>query len=158
DTEPSATGRSGIIRRFSRGPVLGIAPFNFPLNLVAHKVAPAIAVGAPIIIKPAPATPLSALLLGEILAETDLPDGSWSWPPVPNERMPELPADPRLPVISFTGSGRVGAMIKETVPHKHVILELGGNAAVVVLSDYSSDADLDWAASRIATFSNYQGG
>ncbi len=158
DTDASATGRTALVRRFPRGPVLGIAPFNFPLNLVAHKVAPALAVGAPIILKPAPGTPLSALLLGEILAETELPAGSWSVLPVPNERMAALTADPRLPVISFTGSGPVGEMIEAAVPHKHVTLELGGNAAAVVLADYASDADLDWAASRIATFSNYQGG
>jgi acyl-CoA reductase-like NAD-dependent aldehyde dehydrogenase len=146
------------VRRFSRGPVLGIAPFNFPLNLVAHKVAPAIAVGSPIILKPAPGTPLSALLLGDILAETDLPPGSWSVLPVPNDRMASLTADPRLPVISFTGSGPVGAMIEEAAPHKHVTLELGGNAAAVVLADYASEEQLDWAAARIAAFSNYQGG
>ncbi|MGH8826907.1 MAG: aldehyde dehydrogenase family protein, partial [Jiangellaceae bacterium] len=105
DTDPGGVGRLAVTRRVPRGPVLGIAPFNFPLNLVAHKVAPALAVGAPIIVKPAPATPLSALLLGEILAETELPPGSWSVLPVPNERMPNLVADPRLPVVSFTGSG-----------------------------------------------------
>src|SRR6478609_2945009 len=120
DTEPAAAGRLGIIRRFPYGPVLGIAPFNFPLNLVAHKVAPAIAVGAPIVLKPAPATPLSALLLGEILAETDLPAGSWSVLTVPNDRMPALVRDERLPVISFTGSGPVGYAIMDSVPRKHV--------------------------------------
>ncbi|HEV2640373.1 MAG TPA: aldehyde dehydrogenase family protein [Actinocrinis sp.] len=158
DTDAAADGRTAIVRRFSKGPVLGIAPFNFPLNLVAHKVAPAIAAGSPIILKPAPGTPLSALFLGELLAETELPTGSWSVLPVPNDQMAALTADPRLPVISFTGSGPVGAMIQQAVPHKHVTLELGGNAAAVVLADYSSEADLDWAATRIATFSNYQGG
>jgi acyl-CoA reductase-like NAD-dependent aldehyde dehydrogenase len=158
DTDPAGAGRLAVVRRFAKGPVLGIAPFNFPLNLVAHKVAPALAVGAPIILKPAPATPLSALLLGELLAETGLPAGSWSVLPVPNDRMAALTADPRLPVVSFTGSGPVGAAIRAAVPHKHVTLELGGNAAAVVLGDYAGEADLDWAASRIATFSNYQGG
>ncbi|MBS2962858.1 aldehyde dehydrogenase family protein [Actinocrinis puniceicyclus] len=158
DTDPAAAGRLAVVRRFPKGPVLGIAPFNFPLNLVAHKVAPAIAVGAPIILKPAPATPLSALLLGELLAETDLPAGSWSVLPVPNERMEQLTGDPRLPVISFTGSGPVGSMIRAAAPHKHVTLELGGNAAAVVLGDYASEKDLDWAAARIATYSNYQAG
>jgi aldehyde dehydrogenase (NAD+) len=158
DTDAAAAGRTAIVRRFPKGPVLGIAPFNFPLNLVAHKVAPAIAVGAPIVLKPAPATPLSALVLGEILAETDLPAGAWSILPVPNDRMESLTADPRLPVVSFTGSGPVGAMIQQSVPHKHVTLELGGNAAVAVLADYATEADLDWAASRIGMFSNYQGG
>jgi acyl-CoA reductase-like NAD-dependent aldehyde dehydrogenase len=158
DTDPAAAGRMAVVRRVPRGPVLGICPFNFPLNLVAHKVAPAIAVGAPVIVKPAPATPLSALLLGELLAETDLPAGTFSVLPLPNDRAPALVADPRLPVVSFTGSGPVGAAIRASVPHKHVTLELGGNAAAVVCGDWSSDADLDWAATRIATFSNYQAG
>ncbi|WP_405388316.1 aldehyde dehydrogenase family protein [Streptomyces sp. NBC_01102] len=158
DTDAGGTGRLALTRRFPRGPVLGISPFNFPLNLSAHKVAPAIAVGAPIILKPAPATPLSSLVLGELLAETDLPAGSWSVLTVPNDRMPALVKDERLPVISFTGSGPVGYSIMESVPRKHCTLELGGNGAAVVLADYASEQDLDWAATRIATFSNYQGG
>ena len=158
DTDAAAAGRAAIVRRFTKGAVLGISPFNFPLNLAAHKVAPAIAVGAPILLKPAPATPLSGLLIGELLAETDLPAGSWSILPVPNERMASLNEDPRLPVVSFTGSTVVGELIQGQAPHKHVTLELGGNAAAVVLGDYSSEEDLDWAANRIATFSNYQGG
>ncbi|MGP3981205.1 aldehyde dehydrogenase family protein [Streptomyces sp. KR80] len=158
DTDAGGVGRLALTRRFPRGAVLGIAPFNFPLNLCAHKIAPAIAVGAPIILKPAPATPLSGLLLGELLAETELPAGSWSVLPVPNDRMPALVQDERLPVISFTGSDKVGYAIMESVPRKHCTLELGGNGAAVVLSDFSSEADLDWAATRIATFSNYQGG
>jgi acyl-CoA reductase-like NAD-dependent aldehyde dehydrogenase len=158
DTDAAAAGRTAIIRRFPKGAVLGISPFNFPLNLAAHKVAPAIAAGAPILLKPAPATPLSGLLIGELLAETDLPAGSWSVLPVPNERMAALNEDPRLPVISFTGSTTVGEQIQAQAPHKHVTLELGGNAAAVVLADYSAEADLDWAASRIAAFSNYQAG
>ncbi|MFE0644291.1 aldehyde dehydrogenase family protein [Streptomyces sp. NPDC058877] len=158
DTEAGGAGRLALTRRIPKGVVLGIAPFNFPLNLSAHKVAPAIAVGAPIILKPAPSTPISSLVLGEILAETDLPAGSWSILTVPNDRMPALVQDERLPVISFTGSDKVGYAIQESVPHKHCTLELGGNAAAVVLPDWSSEADLDWAATRIATFSNYQGG
>ncbi|TVL94390.1 aldehyde dehydrogenase family protein [Streptomyces sp. SAJ15] len=158
DTDAGGVGRLALTRRFPRGVVLGIAPFNFPLNLCAHKVAPAIAVGAPIILKPAPATPLSALILGELLAETELPAGSWSVLPVPNDRMPALVQDERLPVISFTGSDTVGYAIMNSVPRKHCTLELGGNGAAVVLPDFSSEADLDWAAGRIATFSNYQGG
>jgi acyl-CoA reductase-like NAD-dependent aldehyde dehydrogenase len=158
DTDPAATGRLALVRRFARGPVLGISPFNFPLNLVAHKIAPAVAVGAPIVVKPAPKTPLSALLLGEIFAETDLPAGAVSVIMVPDDRAPALVADPRLPVVSFTGSGPVGHAIREAVPHKHVTLELGGNAAALVCADWSSAADLDWAASRIATFGNYQAG
>jgi acyl-CoA reductase-like NAD-dependent aldehyde dehydrogenase len=158
DTDAGGVGRLALTRRFPRGAVLGIAPFNFPLNLVAHKVAPALAVGTPIILKPAPATPLSALLLGELLAETELPEGAWSVLTVPNDRMPALVQDERLPVISFTGSDTVGHSIADSVPRKHVTLELGGNAAAVVLADWSSEEDLEWAASRIATFSNYQGG
>ena len=158
DTDPAATGRLALVRRFPRGPVLGISPFNFPLNLVAHKIAPAVAVGAPIVVKPAPKTPLSALLLREIFAETELPAGAVSVILVPDDRAPALVADPRLPVVSFTGSGPVGHAIREAVPHKHVTLELGGNAAALVCADWSSSADLDWAASRIATFGNYQAG
>jgi acyl-CoA reductase-like NAD-dependent aldehyde dehydrogenase len=158
DTEPAMAGRAALVRRFPRGPVLAIAPFNFPLNLVAHKLAPAIAVGAPVIVKPAPATPLSALLLGELLAETDLPSGMWSVLPVANEAMPALVRDERLPVVSFTGSGPVGYSIMDAAPRKHITLELGGNAAAVVCADWSSDEDLDRAADRIATFANYQGG
>src|SRR5690606_36745921 len=119
---------------------------NFPLNLVAHKLAPALAVGAPIVIKPAPATPLSALLLGDLLAELDLPVGSWSVLPVPNDRMAPLVADPRLPVVSFTGSVPIGCAIAKAVPRKQVILELGGNASAVVCADWSG---LDFAAQRI---------
>jgi acyl-CoA reductase-like NAD-dependent aldehyde dehydrogenase len=158
DTDPAAAGRYALVRRFPRGPVLGISPFNFPLNLVAHKVAPALAVGAPIVVKPAPATPLSALLLGELLAGTDLPGGAFSVLPLPNDRAATLVGDPRLPVVSFTGSGPVGAAIRASVPDKHITLELGGNAAAVVCSDWTDGADLDWAAGRIATFSNYQAG
>lgn len=158
DSEAAGEGRVALTRRFPYGPVLGISPFNFPLNLVAHKVAPALAVGAPIVVKPAPATPLSALLLGELLAQTDLPAGMVSVLPLPNERAGDLVTDPRLPVVSFTGSVPVGWSIRDAVPRKHVTLELGGNAAAVVCADWSSDADLDWAAARIATFSNYQAG
>ncbi|MCO1576523.1 aldehyde dehydrogenase family protein [Crossiella sp. SN42] len=158
DTDPSAEGRVAMVKRVPRGPVLGIAPFNFPLNLVAHKVAPALAVGAPIIIKPAPRTPLTALILGEILAETDLPKGAFSVLPVGNEETAALVRDERLPVVSFTGSGPVGFSIMDSAPRKHVVLELGGNAAAVVCGDWSSEADLDFAAQRIALFSNYQAG
>ncbi|MDR3080072.1 MAG: aldehyde dehydrogenase family protein [Streptomyces sp.] len=158
DTDAGGQGRLALTRRFPKGVVLGIAPFNFPLNLCAHKIAPAIAAGVPMILKPAPATPLSGLILGELLAETDLPAGSWSVLPVTNDKMPALVQDERLPVISFTGSEKVGYAIMESVPHKHCTLELGGNGAAVVLADYASEKDLDWAAKRIALFSNYQGG
>jgi acyl-CoA reductase-like NAD-dependent aldehyde dehydrogenase len=155
DTDAPATGRLAVVRRFPRGPVLGIAPFNFPLNLVAHKVAPAIAVGAPILVKPAPATPLTALLLGEIIAETGLPSRMFSVLPVPNDKMSSLVTDPRLPVISFTGSGPVGWSIQRQAPNKHITLELGGDAAVIVSDDWP---DLPGAAARIALFANYQAG
>jgi aldehyde dehydrogenase (NAD+) len=158
DTDKAAEGRLGYVRQVPYGVVLAISPFNFPLNLVAHKVAPAIAVGAPVVVKPAPKTPLSALALAEIVADTDLPPGMVSVVNVPNDKAAGLVADERMPVVSFTGSGPVGWQIKEAVPHKRVTLELGGNAGVVVCSDYASDADLSWAATRIATFSNYQAG
>jgi acyl-CoA reductase-like NAD-dependent aldehyde dehydrogenase len=162
DTDRAAEGRLAYVRRVPRGPVLAISPFNFPLNLAAHKVAPAIAVGAPVILKPAPKTPLSALLLGEILHEAmndqGLPPGMLSVLNVENERAPRLVEDPRLPVVSFTGSGPVGHAIAAAVPHKHVVLELGGNAAVVVCGDYDRPGDLEHAAARIASFATYQAG
>ena len=153
DTDAGGVGRMALIRRVPKGPVLGISPFNFPLNLVAHKIGPAIAVGAPIILKPAPATPMTALLLGEIIAETDLPRGMVSVLPMPNDSAAALITDDRLPVVSFTG-GAFGWEIQRRVPHKHLILELGGNAAAVVLDD----ADLDRAARRVALFGNSQAG
>ncbi|QFU93495.1 aldehyde dehydrogenase family protein [Amycolatopsis sp. YIM 10] len=155
DTDPGGTGRMALVRRVPKGPILGITPFNFPLNLVAHKVAPAIAVGAPIVLKPAPATPLTALLLGELLAETALPAGSWSILPTGNDVAARLVTDPRLPVVSFTGSVPVGWGIRESAPRKHVALELGGNAAAIVCPDWT---DLEFAAQRIATFAMYQAG
>lgn len=158
DVDPGGEGRLALIRRFPRGPVLGITPFNFPLNLVAHKVAPALAVGAPIVVKPAPKTPLTALVLGEILAETDLPAGAFSVIPVENAMMGDLIADPRLPVVSFTGSAPVGRSIQRQVPDKHVVLELGGNAAVYIAEDWDRPDDLGWAAKRIALYGNAQAG
>jgi acyl-CoA reductase-like NAD-dependent aldehyde dehydrogenase len=155
DTDPTAEGRMALIRRFPRGPVLGISPFNFPLNLVAHKVAPAISAGCPIVLKPAPATPLSALHLGALFSETDLPPAMLSVLPVPDHRAEQLVDDPRLPVVSFTGSGPVGRRLLRRVPDKRVTLELGGNAAALVAADYSRR---DWAAERIAMFGNYQAG
>jgi acyl-CoA reductase-like NAD-dependent aldehyde dehydrogenase len=155
DTDPTGEGRLALVRRVPRGPVLGISPFNFPLNLVAHKIAPALAVGAPIVLKPAPATPLTALLLGELLAETQLPAGIFSVLPIPNDRASELVQDPRLPIVSFTGSGPVGASIRRASPDKHVTLELGGNAAVLICADWD---DVPKAAQRVAAFGTYQAG
>ena len=118
DTDKTAAGRLAYVRRVPKGPVLAISPFNFPLNLVAHKVAPAIAVGAPVVVKPAPKTPLSALKLGEIIAGTGLPKGMMSVVNVPNEQAESLVADERLPVVSFTGSGPVGYAIQRAVPQQ----------------------------------------
>lgn len=136
--------RWAIVRRFPIGPILGITPFNFPLNLVAHKVAPALASGNPIIIKPAPQTPLSALRLGEIVHHAGWPDGGISVLPCSNDVAGQMLADERIRMLSFTGSAEVGWMLKARVPKKKVVLELGGNAAVIV----HEDADLDYAARR----------
>lgn len=154
DTEESLGPRAAIIRRFPRGPVLAIAPFNFPVNLVAHKMAPALAVGAPIVIKPATKTPLGALMLGEIFLETELPKEMVSVLPISGERAGELARDERFKKISFTGSSQVGWELAKADPTKKVTLELGGNAGVIV----HSDADLAHAADRIAFGGYYQAG
>jgi acyl-CoA reductase-like NAD-dependent aldehyde dehydrogenase len=153
DTEASLGSRAGIVRRFPIGPVLGISPFNFPVNLVAHKVAPALAVGAPIVVKPAGVTPLGALALAELFDETDLPKGMLSVVPIASDRAEKLVRDPRFRKLSFTGSG-VGWRLKGLDPKKHATLELGGNAGAIV----HSDADLDHAAARIAFGGYYQAG
>lgn len=153
DTEASLGSRAGIVRRFPFGPVLGISPFNFPVNLVAHKIAPALAVGAPIVIKPAGATPLGALALAELFDETDLPKGMLSVLPISSERAQKLVEDRRFKKFTFTGSG-IGWKLKGLDARKHVTLELGGNAGVIV----HSDADLDHAAGRIAIGGYYQAG
>jgi glyceraldehyde-3-phosphate dehydrogenase (NADP+) len=139
--------RWGITRRFPCGPVMGITPFNFPLNLVVHKVAPAIAAGNPIILKPASKTPLSALLLGEILLEADLPAGGISILPCTGKVAEAMVADPRIKVLSFTGSASVGWQLKKLANNKKVLLELGGNAGVVI----DSNANLEFAVSRCVT-------
>ena len=154
DTEAGTGSRLGVIRRFPFGPVLGISPFNFPVNLVAHKVAPALAVGAPIIVKPATATPLGALLLGELFTETELPKGMLSVLPLSGARAEKLVGDPRIAKVSFTGSGAVGWRLKGLQPKKHFTLELGGNAGAIV----HSDADIDHAAARVAFGGYYQAG
>ncbi len=153
DTEQSLGSRAGIIRRFPYGPVLGISPFNFPVNLVAHKVAPALAVGAPIVVKPAGVTPLGALALAELFDETELPKGMLSVLPISSDRAQKLVEDRRFKKLSFTGSG-IGWKLKGLDPHKHATLELGGNAGVIV----HSDADLDHAAARVAVGGYYQAG
>ncbi len=154
DTEASLGSRAGVVRRFPFGPVLGISPFNFPLNLVAHKVAPSLAVGAPIVLKPARATPLSALALAQLVSETDLPPGMFSVLPLASDRAESLVRDQRFKKLTFTGSSPVGWKLKALDPRKRVTLELGGNAGVVV----HSDADLDHAAERVAVGGYYQAG
>src|SRR5918999_1923211 len=154
DTEATLGSRLGIVRRFPLGPVLGIAPFNFPVNLVAHKVAPALAVGAPIVGKPATKTPLGALFLGELFTETDLPQTMLSVLPVSGSEAGEMAKDDRFAKISFTGSSEVGWNLRASAPKKAVTLELGGNAGVIV----HSDADLETAAQRIAFGGYYQAG
>jgi acyl-CoA reductase-like NAD-dependent aldehyde dehydrogenase len=144
DWQQFTSGRWGIVRRFPIGPVAGITPFNFPLNLVAHKVAPAVAAGCPIIIKPAPQTPLTSLLLAETIEQAGLPDGAFNVLPLSNEDAGVLVEDDRIKLISFTGSAPVGWEIKRRAGKKKVVLELGGNAGVIV----HGDTDLAWAAER----------
>jgi acyl-CoA reductase-like NAD-dependent aldehyde dehydrogenase len=144
DWQESTAGRWGIVRRFPLGPVAGITPFNFPLNLVAHKVAPAIAAGCPMILKPAPQTPLSSILLAEAVQEAGWPDGGFNVLPLSNEDASLLVTDDRIKLLSFTGSAAVGWKMKRDAGKKKVVLELGGNAAVIV----HNDADLAYAAER----------
>jgi acyl-CoA reductase-like NAD-dependent aldehyde dehydrogenase len=144
----------GIWRRFPIGPCSFISPFNFPLNLVAHKVAPAIAVGCPFILKPASRTPIGALILGEILAETDLPEGAFSILPCARQGADLFTTDERLKLLSFTGSPEVGWKLKARAGKKKVVLELGGNAACIV----DDGVDLERAADRIVIGAFYQSG
>lgn len=146
DWTPGFDTHLGVLRRFPIGPILGITPFNFPLNLVAHKVAPALASGNPILIKPAPQTPLTALLLGEVIMEAGLPPGGLNVVPCDNILAERMVVDPRFKLLSFTGSASVGWMLKAKCGKKKVTLELGGNAGVVI----ESDADLELAAQRCA--------
>jgi acyl-CoA reductase-like NAD-dependent aldehyde dehydrogenase len=144
DWQEYTAGRWGIVRRFPLGPIAGITPFNFPLNLVAHKVAPSIAAGCPLVLKPAPQTPLCSILLAEAVQEAGWPDGGLNVIPLSNEHARLLITDDRLKMISFTGSAAVGWAIKRDAGKKKVVLELGGNAALIV----HSDADLAYAAER----------
>jgi len=144
DITPAAGDRLGIVRRFPLGPIAGISPFNFPLNLVCHKVAPALAAGNSITIKPASATPLSALLLGEILHTAGAIPGSCNVLPCSASLAGPLITDPRLKMITFTGSPDIGWTIKAKADKKKVCLELGGNAAVIV----EKDADRAFAVER----------
>ncbi len=147
DWQSSTAGRAGIVRRFPLGPILAITPFNFPLNLVAHKVAPAIAAGCTIILKPAPQTPLCSLLLAEVVAGSGLAAGAFNVLPLANDVAEKLVADDRLKMLTFTGSGKVGWALKQKAGKKKVTLELGGNAGVIV----HSDADVAYAAERCVT-------
>src|ERR1700687_3793310 len=144
DWQEFTAGRWGIVRRFPLGPIAGITPFNFPLNLVAHKVAPAIVAGCPLVLKPAPQTPLTALLLAEAVQQAGWPDGGLNVLPLSNDDAGLLVTDERIKLISFTGSAAVGWQIKKNCGKKKVVLELGGNAGVIV----HGDADLAYSADR----------
>lgn len=145
DLMASSRGRYGITRRFPIGPVAGISPFNFPLNLAAHKLAPAIATGNPIVLKPPSKDPLTMLTVAEIVADAGLPEGAVSILPMTRELGDRMVADDRFKLLTFTGSPAVGWRMKERAGKKKVVLELGGNAGVIV----DRTADLDWAVKRI---------
>jgi acyl-CoA reductase-like NAD-dependent aldehyde dehydrogenase len=154
DHTPRGRGYTGMWKRVPVGPCACITPFNFPLNLVAHKIAPALAVGCPFVLKPASATPVGALILGEVLAQTSLPEGAFSILPCRAQESGPLVEDERLKLLSFTGSPEVGWELKRRAGRKKVVLELGGNAAVIV----DRDVDLDDAARRIASGAFCQSG
>ena len=149
-----AKGYRGMWKRVPIGPCSFISPFNFPLNLAAHKVAPALAVGCPFVLKPASRTPLGALIIGEILAETDLPEGTFSILPCSRDGADLFTTDERLKLLSFTGSPGVGWALKAKAGKKKVVLELGGNAACVV----DRDTDIAEAVERIVIGAFYQSG
>ncbi len=153
DTSPRSEQCEAIVRRVAAGVVSCITPFNFPLLLTVHKVAPAIAAGCPFLVKPAPATPLSSLLLGTALREAGMEDG-FSVLPCLNEHAGPLTEDDRIAVLSFTGSGPVGWMLKERSGRKRVLLELGGNAACII----DETADIQTAARRVSIGGFYQAG
>ena len=154
DISPRARGYQGMWKRVPIGPCSFISPFNFPLNLAAHKIAPAIAVGCPFVMKPASRTPLGAIIIGEVLAETDLPKGAFSILPAARDGADLFTTDERLKLLSFTGSPGVGWDLKARAGKKKVVLELGGNAAVIV----DADTDLDDAVERIIFGAFYQSG
>ncbi len=146
DIEPRAEGYTSLYQRFPVGPTLGIAPFNFPLNLVAHKLAPAIAAGCPLVLKPAQQAPITSLKLAEICYEAGLPPKALSVVHCTVEVGEPMVRDDRFKLLSFTGSSAVGWHLKSIAGKKRVLLELGGNAGAIV----HSDADVDWAATRCA--------
>lgn len=146
DLQQATVGRAAIVRRFPVGPIAAISPFNFPLNLVAHKWAPAIAAGCTIVHKPAPQTPFSSLMLAEVVEKGGWPAGALNVLSLSNADAEPIVTDDRLKFLTFTGSGAVGWELKKKAGKKRVALELGGNAAVIV----HGDADLDYAAERCA--------
>lgn len=154
DLDANTEGRIALTKRVPRGPGLFITPFNFPLNLVAHKVAPALAVGMPFVLKPAPQAPRTALKLAQIIKNAGWPSESMAVVSAPVEAAEALVRDDRLSVLSFTGSDKVGWHLKSIAGKKHVLLELGGNAGVFV----ASDADVPWAAARCAWGAFYYSG
>lgn len=154
EISPRARGYRGMFQYVPIGPCSFISPFNFPLNLAAHKIAPALAVGCPFVLKPASRTPIGALMIGEILAETDLPEGAFSILPCSRDGADLFTTDDRLKLLSFTGSPAVGWKLKARAGKKPVVLELGGNAACIV----DEDADLDDAVSRLIFGAFYQSG
>jgi len=154
DISPRAQGYSGQWKRVPVGPCSFISPFNFPLNLAAHKVAPAIAAGCPFVLKPASLTPIGALIIGEVLAETDLPKGAFSILPCHRDGADLFTTDDRLKLLSFTGSPEVGWKLKAKAGKKPVVLELGGNAACIV----DEGTDLEDAVARIVFGAYYQSG
>jgi acyl-CoA reductase-like NAD-dependent aldehyde dehydrogenase len=154
DRHPRSKGYRGMWKRVPIGPCSFISPFNFPLNLAAHKVAPALAVGCPFVLKPASMTPIGALMIGETLAECDLPEGAFSILPCDREHADSFVEDDRLKLLSFTGSPGVGWDMKARAGKKGVVLELGGNAACIV----DEDADLDDACARMIIGAFYQTG
>ncbi|ADO73119.1 aldehyde dehydrogenase family protein [Stigmatella aurantiaca] len=156
EVSPRTAGYRGFTQRVPIGPCSFITPFNFPLNLVAHKVAPAIAAGCPFVLKPSDRTPVSALLMAEVLAETALPEGAFSVLPVRLEDIGPFIEDDRLKLLSFTGSEKVGWDLKVRAGRKKVVLELGGNAACVV--DRDQGDRLDFVADRIALGAFFQAG
>jgi acyl-CoA reductase-like NAD-dependent aldehyde dehydrogenase len=147
DLAAHGRGRIGILRRFPLGPVSGISPFNFPLNLSAHKIAPAVAAGNTMVLKPASKTPLSALFLAAALDEAGLPKGALSVLPMSRELGDRLVTDDRFKLLTFTGSSPVGWAMKARAGKKKVLLELGGNAGVIV----DAGANLEYAARRVVT-------
>lgn len=144
DWSPEGTGREGLVKHFPIGVVAGISPFNFPLNLAVHKIAPAIAAACPILLKPASSTPLSTLALARLVAETSLPPGTLSVLPMDRQTGSLLVTDERLRLLSFTGSPEVGWKMKQDAGKKKVVLELGGNAGTIV----APSARLDHAVKR----------